>query len=202
MLEELFKKLVYLALLVTVVHYVVTDVLVKTSVAAVKRVERNYSEEVEALCGEYGLPDDYFKALIILECSGQKPSLTRFEPAVFERLKEVRDGRRLKYSTVEAKDLRGVSDATLRLLATSWGPLQVMGYHCFDLGVSIDALIGEECLRWSLVWCQRTYGGYLKRGEYKDAFHIHNTGKPMPMLVPTTYDPLYVYRGLKYLTYF
>jgi hypothetical protein len=52
-------------------------------------------------------------------------------------------------------------------------------------------------------WIDLTYGDYIRRGQYKDAFHIHNTGRPYPDSgPPKTYDPKYVPNGLMYMKYF
>ncbi|MCX6233495.1 MAG: hypothetical protein NT175_02060 [Bacteroidetes bacterium] len=52
-------------------------------------------------------------------------------------------------------------------------------------------------------WIDMTYGDYIRKGRYKDAFHIHNTGDTYPVAgPPKTYDPKYVENGLMYMKYF
>ena len=52
-------------------------------------------------------------------------------------------------------------------------------------------------------WINKNYGDYLRKGQYKDAFHIHNTGRPYPIVgQPKTYHRLYVPNGLKYIEEF
>ena len=100
-------------------------------------------------------------------------------------------------------DLQHYHDATLRQLATSYGPLQIMGYNCLDMGVNIDRLKGEESLKYAMRWSARRYGQYLKDGDYRNAFHIHNTGQPHPKGVfPRTHHVYYVRDGMAYLRAF
>ena len=172
-------------------------------VVAIGRVLVHHAAEVDVVSVQRGLPPSYFKALIILESRGRRSAGARFEPQVFERLKQVRDGPRRQMEAITHSTVGNASDNALRNLATSWGPLQVMGYHCVEVGILVRDLREAESLRWSIVWIDQTYGGYLRRGEYRDAFHLHNTGRPFPKNgVPRTHDPTYVDRGLRYIDAF
>jgi hypothetical protein len=52
-------------------------------------------------------------------------------------------------------------------------------------------------------WCKRNYGKYLQDENFSNAFHYHNTGKPMPFFgITSTYDPQYVFKGLRYMSSF
>ena len=56
---------------------------------------------------------------------------------------------------------------------------------------------------YAVKWINITYGDYVRKGDYKHAFHIHNAGKEYPSDgKPLTYDPDYVKNGLKYEKYF
>ena len=100
-------------------------------------------------------------------------------------------------------DLRDATDGALKNMASSWGPFQIMGYKCIWLDIQLQDLRGEEALYWAVKWIDKTYGDYIRRGQYKDAFHIHNTGRPYPESgPPKTYDPKYVPNGLMYMKYF
>jgi hypothetical protein len=161
------------------------------------KVERNYGKTVDSLCQKYRLPPEYFKALILLECGASKPARSRFEPKVFETLQLVRDGQLGMYSGVSTAQLRGKADAELKLLATSWGPLQIMGYHC--LGMGVDDLRGPHAVRHGILWSKNLYGRYLREYRLRDAFHFHNRGRPYPKYGgPQTHDPTYVEKGLTY----
>ncbi len=169
---------------------------------AVRQIQKNYEKQVDKICQELGLPSHYFKALIALECSGNMPAGRRFEPHVYEKLLSLKSGKISQYGGLTPKDLKRYSNHEIKLLATSWGPLQVMGYHCIPMGKSIEHFAGKNALYNSIVWCKNTYGNLLLSGNYRDAFHIHNTGKPHPALLPATTDPSYVRRGLAYMETF
>ena len=157
----------------------------------------NYSDDVESAAVEFDLPYPYLMALIQLECGGKKPAGTRYEKHVFKRLKAVRDGERDNYENVTSKHLEDASDEALKNLATSWGPFQLMGYKCILLGVKIKDIRGEESVYYGAKWIDLAYGKRLRKGEYKDCFHIHNTGRSYPSNGrPTTHDPQYIPRGL------
>ncbi len=167
---------------------------------AVMKVERNYWAEIERIFEELEAPSEYFKALVLLECSAQNPPQSRYEPNVFEKLKAVKEGKQKNYGNLTQKDLENYSTQELTLLATSWGALQIMGYHVIKEGLTIDDLKGENGLKIAIQWCIATYGKYLEDGDYKNAFHIHNTGKEHPIFWQAkTYDPLYVDKGLIYV---
>jgi hypothetical protein len=166
---------------------------------AVKRVKTNYEKQVSAICKEMDVPSEYFLALIILECSARKNPPSRYEAHVFEKLRAVKNGKIISYSGLKKADLAQYSDQTLKLLATSWGALQIMGYNCISMNISIDELKGDNSLYYSIQWCKLNYGKYLKKRDFQNAFHIHNTGKPYPLFwFAQTHDPLYVNKGLAY----
>ncbi|MDE0918087.1 MAG: hypothetical protein OSA04_07235 [Flavobacteriales bacterium] len=157
----------------------------------------NYSEDVQTAAAAFNLPYPYLMALIQLECSGIKPAGERFEPHVFRRLQAVRDGKRKNYENITQSHLANASDAALKNLATSWGPFQLMGYKCILLDVQIRDIRGDRGVYHGVNWINITYGDRLRRGEYKNCFHMHNTGRTYPRVgMPTTHDPQYVPRGL------
>jgi len=161
----------------------------------------NYSEDVQTAAAAFNLPYEYLMALIQLECSGIRPAGERFEPHVFRRLQAVRDGKRKNYENITPSHLANASDAALRNLATSWGPFQLMGYKCILLDVQIRDIRGDRGVYHGVNWINITYGDRLRRGEYKNCFHMHNTGRTYPRVgLPTTHDPQYVPRGLAGIT--
>jgi hypothetical protein len=168
---------------------------------ATRKVECNYGKEVETICKGLDFPhQSYFKALIILESSAEKNPKTRYEAHVFERLKAVRDGKLESYNHLTQADLQSFSNQELTELATSWGPLQLMGYHTLQLKIPLSELKTERALAHSIKWCKKSYGNYLNKGDYENAFHIHNTGKPLGWFSkPQTHDPHYIFKGLHYI---
>jgi hypothetical protein len=170
---------------------------------AIERARANYSEEVEFFANEFGLPSSYLLSLIVLESSGRKVIPPRFEPHVYERLKEVKQGKRESYEHVTPAHLADATDDALKNLASSWGPFQLMGYKCLLLGIRVRDIRGSDAVYWGIKWIDLTYGKELKERHYKDAFHIHNTGRRYPRIgKPFTHDPSYVDRGLTYMQRF
>jgi hypothetical protein len=158
----------------------------------------NYSEEVLAAADQFDLSYGYLMALIQLECGGLKPAGSRFEKHVFKRLQEVRDGSRTNYENVTQRHLQDASDAALKNLATSWGPFQLMGYKCILLDVKIKDIRGPNAVHYGVKWINLAYGKRVRNEQFKDCFHIHNTGRPYPSNGnPKTHDPQYVPRGLQ-----
>ncbi len=166
-------------------------------------VRKHYAKEIDRICEAEDLPSAYFKALIMLECSGRKPAGSRFEAHIYGKLQMVKKGESPHYMNITTEQLKNMSDATLRQLATSWGPLQLMGYHCLALKIPLDDLKNENSLKNSILWCKKNYGSYLEAGDYKNAFHLHNTGRLHPQFwFALTHDPNYVNKGLNYMDEF
>lgn len=162
------------------------------------RVKRNYGREVDRLAKEFDLPAPYLKALIILESSGREIVPPRFEQGVYNDLVALKAGKEHKLETFRSADVQDASDAALRNLASSWGPFQLMGYKCKELGVEVRDIRGENTLYWSIYWINKNYGNYLREKKYEAAFRIHNTGSP----TGRTHDPNYVKNGLLHMQYF
>ena len=163
----------------------------------------NNSSIIIRECKRLNLPPSYFLALSVLESSGKKKPKKRFESKVFNHLKGVRDGKYKSFGSITRKQLKGLSDAALKNLATSWGPFQLMGYQAYELGVYVADIRGKEAIKHGIEWCNKRYGKYLKKKDYKNSFHIHNTGQPLPKSGrPFTHDPKYIPRGLNYILFF
>lgn len=173
------------------------------SADVVERTLANYYREVSCHAKGMNLPEHYLLSLIVLESSGRKLIPPRFEPHVFERLKEVREKKRSSYEHVTPEHLRNASDGALRNLASSWGPFQLMGYKCLLLGIYVKDIRGKDAVYWGAKWIDMTYGNELRKGDFKNAFHIHNTGRKYPAFgKPLTHDPKYVENGLDYMERF
>ena len=196
-----FRWILFFGLLITVAVWVSQQQgKVTLHLSSVELTTQNYGEQVDQIAQEMGLPAAYFKALIVLECSGESPPKSRYERHVYKRLHNVKKGRRKRYGSITKKTLRKFSDQQLKDLATSWGPLQIMGYQSLAMKISVNRFKEEFALYYSMQWANKTYGNYLRKGNYTDAFHIHNTGKPLPSNGrPRTYDPNYIKKGLKYI---
>ena len=119
------------------------------------KTESNYGVEVVKYAKENNISSAYLKALISLECSGEIPAGKRFEKGVYEKLKEVQVGSRLRYDGISKNQIKDCSDAAIKNLATSWGPFQIMGYKCIDLGVKIEDLRGDDAIKWGITWINK-----------------------------------------------
>ncbi len=186
-------------------EYKVQPLKLKTyrNIIDLRRTQKNYADEVDDIAAEFDLPSSYLKALVALECSGKIEFEPRFEEHVFNALKQVRDGKIKRYGSITKKHIGDANDDALRNLATSWGPFQLMGYQCIPLEVKIQDIRGKNNIYWGIYWINKSYGRLLKKGEYADCFHIHNTGQRIPDDGKhLTHNSSYVERGLSYMEYF
>lgn len=170
---------------------------------AVLRTHQNYGAEIDKLAAQFDLSPEFLKSLIILECSGLKNVKPRYERHIYKRLVDVREKRLDRFENITYANLKDASDDALKNMARSWGPFQIMGYKCIWLNIQLKDLRGDNALYWAVKWIDLTYGDYIRKEQYRDAFHIHNTGRPYPATgPPKTYDPGYVSNGLMYMKYF
>ncbi len=163
----------------------------------------NYKKQVDSLAKVFELPAPYLMSVIMLESSGRKNTPERFEQKIYDQLLFLQQGKIEKFENLKKTNLRGFSKKSLKAFATSYGPFQIMGYKSFVLNIPLDSLKGKKNMYYSIKWINITYGDFLRNGDYKDAFHIHNAGEKFPEDgVSRTYDPEYVKNGLNYLQYF
>lgn len=197
------RQTVYIVILLAILYLIYINNFGGKQSDAVEKMKQNYATDIEAICQQQKLPAAYFKALVILESSGEKPAGKRFEEHIYQKLLEVRSGDRSHFGRIKHADLKYTPLRKLRKLATSWGPMQLMGYHAKELGVEVEELYGEKALEHAIKWCVKHYGSYLEQSDFRNAFHIHNTGRPFPPSgVPETHDPDYVSKGLNYVQIF
>lgn len=163
----------------------------------------NYGLEFKQLGREFNIAPEYLAALCMLESGGRKPAGFRYEKHVYARLKLVKMGIKRQYEHVQTEDLKYAGDEALQNLATSWGPFQLMGYKCLLYDIKIKDLREEKGTYWGVKWIHEAYGKFLKKGDYKNAFHMHNTGRTLPANgISKTHDPNYVKKGLELMAYF
>lgn len=162
------------------------------------RTTKNYGKQIELTSKKFNLPAEYLKALIILESSGNKDVSSRYEHHVYKKLDSLRNHQIISYKKLKPYQLKDVTDAALKNLSTSWGPFQIMGYKCLELGVSVKELRGDSSVYWGVYWIDKEYGQFLKEKKYKEAFRIHNTGSP----TGETFDKKYVAKGIAHINYF
>ena len=170
---------------------------------ALELAEYNYGDEVREYAQKFDLPPEYLLALIVLECSGEASPGSRFEKGVYKKLIALRDGERKKFEQIRQEDLADASDESIKNLATSWGPFQLMGYKCLGLDVEVSDIRGSDALYHGVRWINEEYGRMLRKKHFKDAFHYHNAGSRYPLIgKPRTHDPNYVSNGLRFMEYF
>ncbi|MCC6818868.1 MAG: hypothetical protein IT245_08255 [Bacteroidia bacterium] len=171
--------------------------------SGIDKVRSNYGYQIDSAATIYQINPAYLKALCMLECGGRKVFSQRFEPHVYRKLKSVKFNILEKYEHVTPDMLVDANDEALKNLASSWGPFQLMGYKCLQLGIKVKDIRGDNAVLYGVKWIDLTYGDYLRKGRYEDAFHIHNTGMPLPSnKQPKTYDPKYISHGLNYMDKF
>jgi len=203
------KWLVIVALVVIallVVQKVYNNYLFKHAEANLNVADRtllNYRKDVEKVSKELDLPADYLLALIALECGGFKEVPSRFEKHIYKKLVKVRAGEIDNFEGIVPEDIINSDDAALKNLASSWGPFQLMGYQCFHLNIKIKELRGRKSVFYGAKWIKQVYGKSLQQKKYKDAFHLHNTGKKYPKIgPPRTHNRSYVPNGIKFMKKF
>lgn len=163
----------------------------------------NYGTMFKRLGKEFDIAPEYLAALCMLESGGRKPAGSRYEKHVYARLRLVKLGLKSRYEHVKHADLKDAGDEALQNLATSWGPFQLMGYKCLLYNIKIRDLREDDGTYWGVKWIHEAYGKFLRKGDYKNAFHLHNTGRILPASgVAKTHDPDYVKKGLEYMAYF
>ena len=144
------------------------------------------------------IPESYLAAVLSLETSppGNWDS-ERFEAHVYRRLLALKNEGKA-FGSIPRKELLQYSDRDLRQFATSYGPTQMMGYHCFKIQCSINELKGPYHLQWAVTWMEKNYASYARRGDWEACFRIHNTGRPNGR----TYHRNYVQKGLERMEYY
>lgn len=190
-------------LLVMIGSYFIYQSYRKIGLGNCQSVVVNYGTEIDITANRYNLSAPFLKSLCALESSGKSRPGSRFEPHVYERLKKLKRGQIHKYDGLYPADLANSSDDALRNLATSWGPFQLMGYKCLELGISVKDLRGNKSVEHSVNWISKSYGYLIRAKKYEDAFHYHNTGRVVPSFGRyLTHDKSYIPRGVKYMKYF
>lgn len=139
------------------------------------------------------VPPKFIAGLIAVEAgkdrNGQiKESATRFESHVYEKLKQVRDGKLLQYNKIRRAQLADASDDALKALATSCGLTQIMQWWSIHMGISVAELRGPNHLKHAVKLLEMTAGNQLRTLDYEGTLRIWNTGRPGGK----THDPDYV----------
>ena len=168
-----------------------------------EEVMNNYSKDIYSEAERLNLNPEYFMALCMLECGGRKPSPSRFEKHVFNRLMDLKAGKRETYEKVTTRTLKNANGSAIKNLSSSWGPFQIMGYKVVQQGILVKDLRGRDAVKHGMNWIAQEYGHLLKKDLYSDAFHYHNTGRVIGKdRKVRTYSKNYVKDGRKWMKYF
>lgn len=179
------------------------DMHVDLNQSVVERTYSNYGNDAVKASEKYKIPASYLLALIALESSGRKTVPHRFESHVYNRLKAVQEGKQARMEDVTTAMLKGIPEGGIKNLASSWGPYQLMGYKCFEINVRVTDIRGPEAVHHGARWIRKSYGNLLDSRRFKDAFHMHNTGRVYPRIGgPKTYHKDYVPKGISYMQEF
>lgn len=194
---------ILIILLSLVGGYFLYQTLKKDRLGSYQSVIYNYGTEIDVAAKKYDIDASFLKSLCALESSGKSNPGSRFEPHVYQKLKKLKNKEIDRYDCLISRDINNASDEALKNLATSWGPFQLMGYKCLELGVTVKDLRGKNTIDHSVSWISKSYGHLIRAKRFEDAFHFHNTGKLVPKFGRyLTYDKSYVPRGVKYMKYF
>ena len=166
--------------------------------ALMLEIYRKWDAEIQKAVAGTDVSPAYLAALITLESSppGNRNSI-RFEKHVYKRLLELKHDNRA-YGGLSRTAVSAYSDQTLKQLATSYGLIQIMGYHCLKLGCRVEELKGDYQLQWAAAYMQFHYGTRAKQKAWEECFRIHNTGRPDGR----TGRRDYVERGLTRMRYY
>ncbi|MBW7857712.1 MAG: hypothetical protein H3C43_05335 [Leptonema sp. (in: Bacteria)] len=166
--------------------------------AIMLHIYRRLNSEIVSSVQGTEIPASYLAALISLESHppGNRDS-RRFEPKVYQRLLEMKNNGR-NFARLPLHQIQLLSDSELRRLATSYGLTQIMGYHCLDLGCSIEDLAGQYHLVWSVAYIRRHYLKQIVAKDWEACFRIHNTGRPEG----ATHRDDYTEKGLLRMKYY
>lgn len=122
------------------------------------------------------VPPSFLVGLVAVE-SGGRENASRFEPHVFAKLKQVRDGKLLQYNKIRTAQLKDASDAALKNLASSFGATQIMGYWSLALGISLaDLRNPEKHLGYAVRLLNLVAPQYIERADWPSVLRIWNTG--------------------------
>lgn len=161
-------------------------------------IYQNYNEQIEFATKGTEIPPEYLGALISLESHppGNWNSI-RFEPKIYEKLLRLKNNNE-PFANIPRHKVLSLNDEELKALSTSYGPTQIMGYHCLDLGCSIEDLKGPDHLLWSIAFIRKHYLRCIVQQNWEACFRIHNTGKPDGI----THNKSYAEKGIKRMQYY
>jgi hypothetical protein len=156
------------------------------------KIQARLGAQIMRACAGTIVPPSFLAGLISVEDADCDPRAARFEKAVYEKLKQLRNPLvfwQRSWNGITQADLKDKSDAQLVDLATSFGYTQIMGWQSVILKRTV-AEIRDASLH-LMIACEllmKTASPYLVRKDFESVLRIWNTGNPNGR----TYDPQYV----------
>ena len=170
----------------------------KTQLARERRlmvaIHSQHGPLITTQCALSSISPSFIAALIANESGGER-TVTRFEPAVFQRFLDVQHGKRPSYAGYTREKVEGKDTTSLRRLATSWGLTQIMGYHAPRFGLEpIDLLVPERSIHTTLRLLAEFAGsnGLDLSADYEELLRCWNSGSP----TGKAHDPDYVGKAI------
>lgn len=174
----------------------------RTSQVLATKIYQQLSGEIGRACAGTLVRSSFLAGLISVENAQLNPHAYRFEKAVFEKLKKLRNPLvfwRKEWSGITQADLKGASDDALVSLASSFGYTQIMGWWSIRLTKLLERPISvsdirdpKQHLEIAVRLLNLTAHRYLKTLAYANVLRIWNTGSP----TGRTHDPQYVANAL------
>jgi hypothetical protein len=162
-----------------------------------QQIRERFGRKISEACLGTPVPPALVAGLISVEAgkdrNGQiKEEATRFEPHVFAKLKQVREGTLTQYNKIRHRVLENADDDALKNLATSYQITQTMGWWAIHLGITVEELRNSDThLKWAVQLLMLNAGRYIEDQEWANVLRIWNTGKP----TGKTHDSDYVYNA-------
>lgn len=142
------------------------------------------------------VPAKFVAGLISVEAGKKNGQITetatRFEPHVFAKLKQVRDGGLTQYNKIRRAQLKDATDDALQALSKSYGLTQVMGWWSLHLDCAVaDLRDPEKHLDYAVKLMLLNSNGDFERQEYVGEYKQWNSGSE----TGKTHDPDYVFNA-------
>lgn len=165
-----------------------------------QQIHSRFGARIADACQGTPVPPEFVAGLMANEAGKDrqgniKENATRFEPGVFRKLQQVRDGVRRSWSHIRQVDIKTSDDEALRALATSYSLTQIMGWHCIH---SLNCTVAQlrdpnQHLKYAVKLLQMNAAdGDFQRKAYMGEFREWNTGSE----TGKTYHENYVANGL------
>lgn len=114
------------------------DILARTALMNTQEIDNNYGEYIRATASEYSIPDDVVAAIIIVETVGWIRH--RLEYHWYQRFLNLRNNGGRPIRGITQNQLQNMSLSEIRILSSSWGLGQVMGFNLYNAGITFDEM--------------------------------------------------------------